>query len=80
MKKFIQFLILFGFIIIIINLTKRHTYNSCPKPEIKYVYVNRDFKEEQENPYFVSEIIGDIFSEKSVWFNSIGSNTEKNIK
>lgn len=68
-------------IFIIINLTKKHTINNyCPKPVIKYVYVNRDFREEQENPYFVSEIMDNLFNDKSVWLNSIGSNSEKNIK
>lgn len=66
---------------IIMNITRKHTINKiCPKPVIKYVYVDRDFKEEQENPYYVSEIMDNLFNDKSVWLNSIGSNTYKNIK
>ena len=80
MKKIITFLFIIGIICIIINITKKNTINNyCPKPIIKYIYVNRDFKEEQENPYYVSEIMDNLFNEKSVWLNSIGSKSEKNI-
>jgi hypothetical protein len=72
MKKIISFLIIIGMILIIINIMKKYTIiNYCPKPVIKYVYVNRDFKEEQENPYYVSEIMDNLFSNKSIWSNSM---------
>lgn len=80
-KSIINFLIIIGMVMIIMNITKKHTINNyCPKPVMKYIYVNRDFKEEQDNPYYVSEIMDNLFNENSVWFNSIGSNSYKKTK
>lgn len=78
-KNILIFIILIGIIIIIIDSTKKYTFEQCPKSEIKYIYVPRSFNLEQDNPLFIREIFGGLFNDASTWLGST-SNTLSNMK
>jgi hypothetical protein len=61
-------LFMIGVIFIIIEITK--SYNRCPASEIKYRYIPRSFKEEQDEPVAISDLYGRMFDEASPWVGS----------
>ena len=72
LKEILQILLIIGFILIIINLTKMYT--KCPENKIIYKYIPRTFKEEQESPISVEEIFEDLFKKPSPWVGGFTSN------
>jgi len=73
-----RFIVLILFIIsvifIVISLTK--SYNVCPQQEIKYRYIPRSFKEEQDEPVPINSIFSSMFSQASPWINSFTKQTD----
>ena len=74
------FLIVAGFIIILVDYVHKSTLNQCPKKEIIYKYIPRSFNDEQEDPLMISEIFDSMFKEPSPWLASIGSKNQRETK
>ena len=64
-------IIFFGILSIAISITK--TTSGCPKEKIIYRYIPRSFKEEQEEPVYVSDIFETMFTQSSPWVRSVSS-------
>ena len=64
-KKLIYFLLFFGIILIVINLTSM--YKQCPGERIVYRYVPRTFEEEQNSPIPVTELFANLFNQPDTW-------------
>lgn len=82
MKIIINLILLIGLILITISLTKKYTINNyCYNSNIKNLNkINREIENQYKTKNNISELINTLFNEKSIWLNSIGSNSEKNIK
>ena len=76
MFNFNNFLILLIFIFIIL-LIIRYYANRCNK--IKYKYISRTFKEEQDYPTYVSDIFGDMFIDPTPWIIGQSGNKKRRI-
>lgn len=61
-------LFIIGVIFIVIEVTR--SYNECPVPEIKYRYLPRSFKDEQNEPVPINDLYGRMFDEPSPWVGS----------
>jgi hypothetical protein len=74
-------IIFVGILMIAINLTQ-NLYNTknCPKNKTIYKYIPRSFKEEQENPAYVSDIFKTMFTEDSVWVRSINDIDKRKLE
>ena len=67
-------LIITGIIIVmfIYEILRVKFLASCPKPIIEYRYVPRTFKDEQNEPIPIDDIVGTMFSQPSPWMVSRG--------
>ena len=75
MIKILNVLVIFGFILIVISLTKKYTINNyCYNKNINNIKNNENnIINNNNNTNNVSELINTLFNEKSIWLNSIGS-------
>lgn len=62
------FIIFLGILCIAINLVRDSM--QTPKTQTIYRYLPRTFKEEQENPVYVSDIFRTMFTQQSPWVSS----------
>ena len=62
---FIEIIIILGFVMIIIEITR--AYYKCPPNRTVYRYIPRSFKEEQENPIPINDILNDMFLKQEPW-------------
>lgn len=53
--------------------------NRCPKNTVQYKYIPRTFKEEQDDPTYVSEILGNMFTDPTVWLIGQTGNKKRKI-
>jgi hypothetical protein len=74
LKGFFIITLLLGIILLVIYyiLNKEEGF----KQNIIYKYIPRSLKEDEESPIFVSEIFKTMFTQPSVWIDSI--NNDKN--
>jgi hypothetical protein len=59
-----------GLILLIIYFTLKNQNDTCNQ-KIIYKYLPRTLKEQEESPVFVSEIFKTMFTQPSVWIDSI---------
>ena len=59
-----------GLILLIIYFTLKNQNDTCNQ-KIIYKYLQRTLKEQEESPVFVSEIFKTMFTQPSVWIDSL---------
>lgn len=64
-NSLITFILLITMIVSIILLYKVYTKKECTN-QIRYKYIPRTFKEQQENPIAASDIFSDMFLKNSI--------------
>ena len=74
-NNFLILLLLLGLIFVILDNTRKP---KC-KPKIVYKYIRRTFEEEQEDPSYVSEILGDMFIQPTPWIIGQSGNKKRRI-
>lgn len=77
-KKVLILLIIIGVIFLIVEISRSTI--KCPKEEVIYRYIPRSFKEEQDEPVFVTDIFKTMFSQPGVWEAGLGSRLEEDRK
>lgn len=70
--NFLLLLLSLGIIFVILD-------TRCPTSKVVYKYVARTFKEEQDDPTYVSEILGDMFIEATPWIIGQSGNQKRRI-
>jgi hypothetical protein len=68
-KGLLIILLVFGLILIIIELTKVST--KCPAQKIVYRYIPRTLEEEEMEPAYVTDIFKTMFTQPSVWIGEV---------
>jgi len=68
-KTIITITIIFGILLIIIDLARMS--KTCPPDKVIYRFVPRTFKEEQENPVSITDLFASMFDNPSPWVGSI---------
>lgn len=76
MKSLVLLLLLIGITFMIMGYVK--TNQQCPPPIIKYRYIPKTFKNEQENPTPLYSIFGTMFTNSSPWQQYVGYSSESN--
>ncbi len=71
-NKIIVIIILVIIGLIIFEVVRLRTINTCPKPRIEYRYIPRSFREEQEEPVPLTDIFNKMFGNPSPWMISRG--------
>lgn len=77
-KKVLILIIIIGIILTIIEITKNSV--KCNNNNIIYRYLPRTFKEEQNEPVFVTDIFKTMFSQPGVWEAGMGARAEEDKK
>lgn len=70
--KIILTLLAITLVIIIYQIFKIKVLTMCPKPTIKYRYIPRTFKEEQDEPIPIKDVFDTMFAKPSPWMISRG--------
>lgn len=79
-KGFFILFLLIGIIMLVVYFaTNSELQRSCKNQTI-YKYIPRTLAEEEQSQYFVSEIFSAMFSQSSVWLDSINETTEANAR
>jgi hypothetical protein len=74
-----DYIILLIFVSITILVYYFAKQQKCPKPTIQYKYIPRTFEQEQDDPTYVSEILGNMFIEPTPWIIGQSGNRIKKI-
>lgn len=69
-KGFITILLIIGIIFLTVYFMSKSEVAKCNK-QIVYKYLPRTLEEEETEPIFVSEIFSPMFTQPSVWIDSI---------
>lgn len=69
-KGFITILFIIGIIFLTVYFMSRAEVSQCDK-KIIYKYIPRTLEEEETEPIFVSQIFAPMFTQPSVWIDSI---------
>ena len=70
-KGFIIIIFIIGLILLVVYfITKNELNNKCDQKVI-YKYIPRTLDEEERDPVFVSQIFSPMFTQPSVWVDSI---------
>ena len=69
-KGFMIIIFIIGIIMLTIYFMAKSEITKCEK-KIVYKYLPRTLEEEQTEPFFVSEIFAPMFTQPSVWIDSI---------
>jgi len=70
-RGFIIIIFIIGLILLVVYfLTKTELSNKCNQKVI-YKYLPRTLEQEESEPIFVSQIFGPMFTQPSVWIDSI---------
>ena len=77
-KKILILLIIIGAIFLVVEMSRNSV--TCPTDKIIYRYIPRSFKEDQEEPVFVSDIFKTMFSQPGVWEAGLGSGDQESRK
>ena len=67
-----------GIILLVIYFSLKYQNDNC-KQKIIYKYIPRTLAEEEEDPVYVSEIFKTMFTQPSVWIDSIDRDSAYNI-
>jgi hypothetical protein len=70
LKGFSIIIFIIGFILLTIYFMNIHLDSKCQE-KIIYKYLPRTLEEEQTEPIFVSQILSPMFTQPSVWIDSI---------
>jgi hypothetical protein len=70
LRGFFLIMLIIGIILIIIYYTSSNIIGNC-EPKIVYKYIPRTLEEEETQPIYVSQIFKTMFTQPSVWINSI---------
>jgi hypothetical protein len=63
-------MLIIGIILIIVYYFSSNIIGNC-EPQIIYKYIPRTLEEEETQPIYVSQIFKTMFTQPSVWINSI---------
>ncbi len=77
-KKVLVLLIIIGVVLLIVEISKSTV--KCNKESVIYRYIPRTFKEEQDEPVFVTDIFKTMFSQPGVWEAGLGARLEEDRK
>jgi hypothetical protein len=69
-KGIFLIILIIGIILIIIYYFSNNIIGNCD-PQIIYKYIPRTLEEEESQPIYVSQIFKTMFTQPSVWINSI---------
>ena len=69
-KGFMIILFIIGIVFLTIYFMSRSEIATCDK-KVVYKYLPRTLEEEEEEPVFVSQILSPMFTQPSVWIDSI---------
>lgn len=69
-KGFMIIIFIIGIVLLTIYFMTKSEISKCDK-KIIYKYLPRTLEEEQTEPIFVSEIFSSMFTQPSVWIDSI---------
>ena len=69
-KGFITILLIVGIVFLTVYFMSRAEVAQCDK-KIIYKYIPRTLEEEETEPIFVSQIFAPMFTQPSVWIDSI---------
>ena len=70
LRGFFLIMLIIGIILIIVYYFSSNIIGNC-EPQIIYKYIPRTLEEEETQPIYVSEIFKTMFTQPSVWINSI---------
>jgi len=76
LKGFIILILIFGIIFLTVYFMSKSEVSNCNK-KIIYKYIPRTLEEEEEEPIFVSQIFAPMFSQPSVWIDSINEDDRR---
>ena len=63
-------ILIIGIILIIVYYFSNNIIGNC-EPQVIYKYIPRTLEEEETQPIYVSQIFKTMFTQPSVWINSI---------
>jgi hypothetical protein len=66
-----------GTILLVIYFMTNYELNKTTENKIVYKYIPKSLQEEQESPYFVSKIFQNMFSQGSVWIDSLKTSDDE---
>jgi hypothetical protein len=75
-KGFFILTLMIGIILLVVYFIIKQETETCDKKTI-YKYIPRTLREEEESPIYVSEIFKTMFTQPSVWIDSINENAER---
>ena len=75
-KGFFILTLMIGIILLVVYFIVKQETDTCDKKTI-YKYIPRTLREEEESPIYVSEIFKTMFTQPSVWIDSINENEER---
>jgi len=70
LRGFFLIMLIIGIILIIVYYFSNNIIGNC-EPQIVYKYIPRTLEEEETQPIYVSQIFKTMFTQPSVWINSI---------
>jgi hypothetical protein len=70
LRGFFLIMLIIGIILITIYYSSSNIIGNC-EPQIIYKYIPRTLEEEETQPIYVSQIFKTMFTQPSVWINSI---------
>ena len=70
LRGFFLIMLIIGIILIIVYYFSSNIIGNC-EPQIIYKYIPRTLEEEETQPIYVSQIFKTMFTQPSVWINSI---------
>jgi hypothetical protein len=70
LRGFFLLMLIIGIILIIVYYFSNNIIGNC-EPQVIYKYIPRTLEEEEEQPIYVSQIFKTMFTQPSVWINSI---------
>jgi hypothetical protein len=71
LKGVFLIMLIIGIILIIIYYFSNNIIGNNSEPKIIYKYIPRTLEEEETQPIYVSQIFKTMFTQPSVWINSI---------
>lgn len=76
------FIIMFmiGVILLVVYFVIKNELNHKCDNKIVYKYIPRTLKEEEKEPVFVSQIFKTMFTQPSVWIDSIYNDSQRHLQ
>jgi hypothetical protein len=76
-KGFFIITLILGIILIVVYFLVLNQLEDTDKNKIIYKYIPRTLKEDEESPIYVSEIFKTMFTQPSVWIDSINEDSKR---